>query len=53
MHLTVIVVPRKVNFGWTSFLEVPGPASGLNGFFAAKAAAGRTSAIIPTPRSPD
>ncbi|MGB0122498.1 MAG: hypothetical protein WBP63_03625, partial [Silvibacterium sp.] len=49
MHLTVIVVPRKVNFGWTSFLEVPGPASGLNGFFAAKAAAGTDLSHHPNP----
>jgi hypothetical protein len=49
MHLTVIALPRKVNFGWISFLEVPGPASGVTGFFAAKAAAGTDLAHHPNP----
>ena len=49
MRLTVTVVPRKVNFGWISLLEVPGPASGLSGFFAAKVAAGQDLSHHPNP----
>lgn len=47
MQLEVRVQPRNVNFGWVSFLEDPGPATGVTGYFAAFGAA--ALAHVPNP----
>jgi hypothetical protein len=39
MELEVRLQPRNVNFGWVSFLEDPGPATGVTGYFAGFGAA--------------
>ncbi len=49
MTLRVLIDPRNVNFGWISILEVPGPASGVSGYFAALAAAGTDISHHPNP----
>jgi hypothetical protein len=41
--------PRNVNFGNVEWLEVPGPASGVSGYFAAQAAAGVDLSHHPNP----
>jgi hypothetical protein len=50
MRLEVGVHPRDVNFGWVALQEDPGPASGVTGYFAARAAAGADLSHHPTPR---
>ena len=50
MQLEVRIAPRNVSFGFTEMLEVPGPATGITGYFVGWAAAGNPTAHHPNPR---
>jgi len=49
MMLAPRFTPGSVNFGNVEWLEVPGPASGLSGYFAAQVAAGTNLNHAPNP----
>jgi hypothetical protein len=49
MQLDIRLQPRTVNFGWIAIMEDPGPASGVSGYFATRAAAGANLAHVPNP----
>jgi hypothetical protein len=49
MALEIRVHPRSVNFGWLSLKEDPGPATGVSGYFATRAAAGMDLSHHPNP----